>query len=247
MTTSITKINKLAIAILWIVLWQLVAMAIDEELLFASPISVAVTFSKLCVTLDFWKTILFSVLRVLGGFIIGLVVTTTLAVLSKRFQFLRAFLNPAITVIKATPVASFIILALFFIGKDLVPLFIVTLMVAPIVWNNVLGGLDAVDINLLEMATVYDMPFAKKVRHIYLPSIRPYITSAVGSGLGLCWKAGIAAEVICRATPSIGNYIWETKYYFETAEMFTWTVTVILLSVIFDKLLLKLFKGGAKK
>ena len=86
------------------------------------------------------------------------------------------------------------------------------------------------------------MPFSKRLRHIYIPSVMPYLMSATGSGLGLCWKAGIAAEVICRTKLSIGNNIWETKFYLETTQMFAWTAAVIVLSVIFDAVIRYAFK-----
>ena len=247
MKTSTTRLNKILVFALWLGIWQGLAMIINEEILFVSPLSVILTFLKIGSTIAFWKSILFSMLRVLSGFLVGFVLTLFLAVLSYKIRFLRDFLSPAVSVIKATPVASFIILALFFLSKDLVPFFICVLMVTPIVWSNVLSGLDNLDRGLLEMTKVYKLSFWEKVKHLFLPALKPYLHSALGSGLGLCWKAGIAAEVICRSTPSIGNNIWETKFYFETAEMFTWTATVVILSVIFDKLLGKILKGGAKK
>ena len=115
--------------------------------------------------------------------------------------------------------------------------FICLLMAMPIVWANVLAGLNAVDSKLLEMSDVFGFGFVKKLRYIYIPSILPYFTSAAETGLGLSWKAGIAAEVICRSKHSIGNKIFESKFYLEIAEMFALTAVVVLLSVVFDKLL----------
>ena len=128
------------------------------------------------------------------------------------------------------------------LGNSTVPIIISMLMVIPIVWSNTVAGLDNVDSNLIEMAVCYKMPFSKRLRHIYIPSVMPYLMSATGSGLGLCWKAGIAAEVICRTKLSIGNNIWETKFYLETTQMFAWTAAVIVLSVIFDAVIRYVFK-----
>ena len=244
MTTSTTadKRKYIAVALIWLALWELAALIINEEILFVSPHKVLLAMGRLAVTLPFWKTILFSILRVLGGFLAGYILFAVLSVLAFRFPFFRAFMSPAISVIKATPVASFIILALFWSGKNFVPVIICILMIAPIVWSNVLEGLSAVDGDLLEMARVYGMKPAVRIKSIYVPSLIPYNAAAVGSGLGLCWKAGIAAEVICRTLPSIGNSIWETKFYLITDEMFAWTATVVILSVIFDKLI-KVFMG----
>jgi len=248
MTTSITsksnKVKYLIVAFLWLAIWEGIALIINEEILFVSPLKVVSTLINMAGTKEYWEIIFMSILRVVGGFLIGYVFASILAALSFRFSFFKTFISPMIHVIKSTPVASFIILALMWTGKNFVPVLICILMVTPIVYSNVLGGLLAVDKNLLEMASAYKMKRLSKLKHIYIPSLLPFNAAAMGSGLGLCWKAGISAEVICRTMPSIGNSIWETKFYLLTDEMFAWTVTVVLLSVLFDKLLSKFLKTG---
>lgn len=243
MKTSITKQNKqsnkamyFVVALIWLALWEAAAIAINEEVLFVPPHKVACTLFKFVQNPEFWKSVLFSVLRVISGFLIGYIVTTVLAFAAFRNRFIMAFLSPAVSVIKATPVASFIILILMWAGKNFVPVIICSLMVVPIVWSNMLEGMKNIDRKLLEMAYVFRMTPLEKLKNIYIPSLIPYNAASVSSGLGLCWKAGIAAEVICRTVPSIGNSIWETKFYILTDEMFAWTTAVILLSVLFDKL-----------
>ena len=227
----------LAVAAVWLALWQGIHAAVGLDMLLPSPWQVAVELSRMVVTGSFWLTIAWTVVRVVVGFVVGYGLGAVLAVLSYRFRLVDRFLSPVIYVVKSTPVASFIILALCWMGTETVPSFICLLMVLPIVFGNVLTGLKAVDRDLLEMSRGYGFSFGKRLRSIYLPSVRPYLTSASGTGLGLSWKAGIAAEVICRSRVSIGNEIFESKYYLEITRMFAWTVVVVLLSVLFDRLL----------
>ena len=226
-----------AVAAVWLALWQGIHMAVGLDLLLPSPWQVAVELARMVVTGSFWLTIAWTVLRVIVGFVAGFLLGTAFAVLSYRFRLFERFLSPVVYIVKSTPVASFIILALCWMGTESVPSFICLLMVFPIVYGNVLSGLKAVDRDLLEMSRVFGFSFTKRLRHIYLPSVRPYLTSASGTGLALSWKAGIAAEVICRSRVSIGNEIFESKYYLEITRMFAWTAAVILLSVLFDRLL----------
>ncbi len=230
------KKKYLLVALIWIAIWELIAMLVGEELIFPTPQSVVLALFRLAMSLSFWKTILFSIIRILGGFLIGYFISAIFAILAFKFSFFDAFIRPAISVVKATPVASFIILALIWSDKNFVPVIICILMVTPIVWSNLSAGLKNVDKGLLEMAKLYGMTGSKVVKNVYLHSLSPYNFAAIGAGLGLCWKAGIAAEVICRTLPSIGNSIWETKFYLLTDEMFAWTAVVVILSVIFDKL-----------
>ena len=101
-------------------------------------------------------------------------------------------------------------------------------------------GLAGIDPQLLELAQVYGLPRARLRRRIVLPSVLPSFRAALSSALGLGWKAGIAAEVLTVPRKSIGRMIFESKQYLETTELFAWTVTVILLSLVIERLLLRM-------
>jgi NitT/TauT family transport system permease protein len=152
------------------------------------------------------------------------------------------------TVIKATPVASFIILALIWMGAANVPTFITVLIVLPIVWTNLDEGLGKIDPLLIEVTKLYKMPFIKRIKFLFLPSVKPYFVSACRTSLGLAWKAGIAAEIIARPRNSIGTMIGDAKQYIMTEDMFAWTLTVIILSLVIEFLFATLLnKLGGKR
>ena len=126
-------------------------------------------------------------------------------------------------------------------------------MVLPLVYNNLCQGIAAADPKLLEMAKVFELSGWKTFRCCYLPAILPFFLSAVSSALGLAWKSGIAAEVLGRPLTAIGTKIYESKVYLETADLFAWTLVIILLSVALERLLLwvtdrvqKRRKGGER-
>ena len=142
----------------------------------------------------------------------------------------------------STPVASFIILLWIFIGNNATPVVISALMVFPIVFSNIYQGMKSVDSGLLEVCKIYKISKKKTVKSLYIPTVTPYFTSALLSSIGLGWKAGIAAEVLCTPIRSIGKAIFESKLYFEYVDLFAWTAAVIILSLIFEVLLTKLLK-----
>ena len=74
------------------------------------------------------------------------------------------------------------------------------------------------------------MPFARRLRGIYLPAVLPHFRSAASLGLGLCWKSGVAAEVIGIPGGSIGEKLYKAKVYLATPDLFAWTVAIVLLS-----------------
>ena len=158
-----------------------------------------------------------------------------LAVLSARSETVRRLLAPMFSFIKSVPVASFIILLLLWVSGGSLSVCISFLMVLPVVYNNMLAGLVRVDRHLLEMAQVFRLSLGKKIRYIYIPQLMPYFTAACTTALGLCWKSGIAAEVIGIAEGTIGNRLYETKLYMETAQLFAWTIVIVLISFVIEK------------
>lgn len=248
MAKKILKLTKyLLITLIWLGLWQFSAMQVGEELLFPTPLSVALRIGELLCGAALYKTVALSLLRILLGMLIGTLLGAIGGLITALSPVARDFFAPPLAVIKATPVASFIILLVLWVSRDTTPLIIAAMMVTPVVWANVESGILHTDTALLEMAKAYKMPRAQKLKHIYVPSVSPYFFSALRSSLGMAWKAGIAAEVLLQPLISIGKMIFEAKHTLETVDLFAWTVIVVLLSVLIEKVMVTLFRAVLKK
>ena len=165
-----------------------------------------------------------------------LVLAFVLALAAGRWPVVEVLLRPYVLAIKAVPVASFIILALIWFGSRNLSVFIALVMVLPVMYTNVLSGIRARDGSLLEMARVFKIPALRRIRCIDLPQVMPYFRTGCTVGLGLCWKAGVAAEVIGMPVNSIGERLQQAKVYLDTPELFAWTVVIVCLSVGVEKL-----------
>ncbi len=238
---------SLAVLLFWLGVWALASALVGRELLLPSPLQVLRRFLALAGTAAFWLTVATSILRVLTGIVCAVVLGTLTAFLTEHSTLCKALFSPVMVLVKSTPVASFIILALIWLGRGILPAFISALMVLPVVWANVSAGIAARDPLLLEMARIYGFPRGRILRRITLPTVLPFFRSALSSALGLGWKAGIAAEVLTVPQPSIGKMIFESKLYLETTDLFAWTLTVILLSLLIEKILLKLVRQAGRK
>lgn len=240
-------LRKLFAAAFWLALWQVLYMVVRQEILIVSPVCVLQRLFALAADGGFWIAALSSMLRIIIGFLAAVVVGTVLAVLTSAIKICYDLFHPIISIVKATPVASFIILALVWIQTSQVPAFTAFLMVIPVVWGNVENGIKKVDPRLLQMSHCFRFGALKTFKRIYVPSVMPYFTAACTTGMGLAWKAGIAAEVLANAKPSIGGEIYKAKIYIETADLFAWTVVVVIMSVILEWLMVKIMKIAGKK
>ena len=237
-------LQTLAVLLFWLLVWALAARAVGQALLLPSPLETGRELVTLARSAVFWLTVGKSVLRVLAGILLAVLLGAALALLTHKSPLLKALLAPVMTLVKSTPVASFIILALVWLGRGIVPLVIAALMVLPVVWSNVSQGLAGIDPQLLELAAVYRLPKLRALRRITWPSVLPHLRAALRSALGLGWKAGIAAEVLTVPPGSIGKRIYEAKLYLETTELFAWTAAVVLVSLGIERLLLRLVERG---
>lgn len=255
MTTSTTRDKntrlspalRLGAVAVWLLLWQLSSMAVGLPLLLPSPLAVLLRLGQLCTGADFWLTVASSLLRILLGFLLGVLFGTALAGLCWRFRLIDVLARPLLGVLKSTPVASFIILALVWVKTTWLATVISFIMVLPLIYANVREGIDSADRQLLEMAQVFRLSRRKTFRYCYLPAILPFFLSAISSALGFAWKSGIAAEVLGRPARAIGSQIYDSKIYLETPDLFAWTLVVILLSVLLERLAVRFVRWAGKR
>lgn len=238
---------KIISVFLALVTWQIVSMAVDADFLLASPIDVVIRLGQLTAEKSFLKTALFSFLRITSGFFVSFVTGIFFAVLAGRFHIAEILLWPYVITVKAVPIASFIILCLLWLNFNVLTVFITFLISFPVIYSNALQGIKNADKNLLEVAYLYEVPFKRKLLYIFLPSIKPFIISACSVAIGMAWKAGVAAEVIGVIKGSIGGKLYDAKIYFQNADLLAWTVLIIVLSVVSEKIVLMIIKKFFKR
>lgn len=248
MNKTLKKILKIvACAAFWLGVWCVLSLIVSNSVILPSPLATVQRLFELLGTGVFYLSCLSSLGRVFAGFLIGTALGVLLAALSKLGA--EFIISPAVSVIKATPVASIIIVMLFFLKRDAVPITATALMVTPILYSNVLKGSRSADKNVSEVAAVFGFSRAKRLRYVTFPSVLPFFMAGIQSAVGIAWKAGVAAEVLCTPKTSIGSALWDSKTYLLSEDLFAWTLTVILFSIMIEKLLvlgISKLTGGRK-
>ena len=237
----------LGVAVFWIAVWAVAAHAVGNSLLLPTPLETVQRLAELAATAEFWECTAASLLRVGIGIVTAVAAGVVTAALCCVCRTADRLVFPFMTVLQSTPVASFIILALVWLGTSPLPAFISFLMVYPLIFTNVRAGIQSVDPEILRMAKAFSLPPVTKVRRIYVPSAFGHFVTSVKASLGLAWKAGIAAEVLAAPKYSIGRMLYQSKVYFETTDLFAWTLVIIILSLLIELAVGKLFDRAAKR
>lgn len=236
--TDTSPVRKALIAGFWLLMWLLLALWVDNDIILASPQEAILSLLDKLVQRNFWEAVLSSLSRIVLGFTAGFLTAVLLAVISGRFLFIEELLSPLMGLLKAVPVASFAVLFLIWWGSSFLAVAVSYLVVLPNIYVSTLEGIKNTDKKLLEMAEVFRMSARNKFFYIYRPAVKPFMVSALKVSVGMSWKSGVAAEIIGIPASSIGNGLYMAKIVLDTAGVFSWTAAVIALSFACEKLAL---------
>ena len=235
-------------ALFWIGVWQAVSMIYDMDFVLPSPARTLEVFFEKVSEYTFWSAVGFSVTRIMTGFLLSAILGIVLSLLSIRVKLTGVLFDPFCSVVRAVPVASFIILVLVMFSSEYVSVIISLLMGFPVIYSTLRRGIEATPRELIEAADVFSLGFFGRLKYIYIPHLVPYISSALSVACGLCFKSGIAAEVIGYPRGSVGEAMYLSKIGFNMPELLSYTAVIVVVSVLIEKAIERVcrVKGGAK-
>lgn len=231
-------LRKAGIWLFWLGVWQVAAMLADNEILLVTPFQTMCAFVSLFGSAVFWKTVGMSSCRIVLGFVLGVTLALLLAWASSRHPAVEELVSPIMTLCKAVPVAVFVVLLLIWWGSSYLAVAVCFLIVLPQIYISTLEGLKSTDKKLLEMAKVFEISGGTSFFYIYRPALKPFWDSSLRISLGMCWKSGVAAEVIGTPAFSIGEQLYLSKIHLDTAGVFAWAAVIILLSIGFERVVI---------
>lgn len=234
--------KKAVIAVAWILVWQLAAHLVGNRILLVGPLETLQALGAQIVRGSFWLTVGTSLLRIGAGFAAGLALGLLLAAVSGSFSLVEEVLAPVMSLLKAIPVASFVVLFLIWWRSGVLATAVSFCIVLPNIYVNTLEGIRHVDRRMLEMAEVFGIPAWNRFFYIYRPALKPYLDSAIRISVGMSWKSGVAAEVIGIPALSVGERLYLSKIYLDTAGVLAWTAVTILASVACERGVLALWE-----
>ena len=235
------KLSKLAILVFWLIIWEILALIVNQTIFLPSPIDCIVELVKLLPTIEFWTDIGASFLRMLIGLVISLTVGFGLGYLASKIKLIYSILSPFMTTVKTVPVMSVILLFIVIMKSNIVPIVVCTTVCLPIAYTNIVEGFKSIDTRLIEMGKVFKLSNRRILFDITIPMLKPSINTALMLCIGFSWKTIVTAEVLSIPANSIGYNLYLSKTYLDTTSLFAWTIAIVMLSVLMEKLIKKFF------
>ena len=229
------KIRKAVIMFFWLCVWEAASRWIGNEILIAGPVDVGKALVKDVFHIEFLKSAGNSFIRISLGFFGAFLSGIIAGAVAWRIPIFGEILNPIVTLMKTIPVASIVILLLIWTSSKNLSIVISFMVTFPAIYFQMKEGLRSVDPHLLEMARVFQISPWRKIWYLYRPAVLPYLAGSCKAAVGMGWKSGIAAEVIGVPDHTIGEQLYMAKIYLETADLFAWTIVILILCALFEK------------
>lgn len=241
-STIKTRLTKTLCVFFWLAVWQTAAVVVGQRILIVGPVEVVIRLFELLEEPELWSSSVFSTVRIAGGFLLALASAIVLSMLASVYRWVRSLVEPVVQAFKAIPVASIVIVVLIWVDSRNLSVIISFMMVFPVLYTNLLSAIESTDSRMVEMGVSYRLGAYEKLRLIYLPQVYPYFLSSSSLALGLAWKSGVAAEVIGIPDGSLGERLYDAKVFFATADVFAYTLLIVILSVGFEVLMKSLIR-----
>lgn len=231
-----------AVAAFWLAAWMLLAALVAQPLILPGPGAVALALLRLVCDASTWAILASSGARILGGLVLAAVCGGVLAGVSSRSRAFARLVAPALSFVKATPVACVVVLLLIWLGSARVSIAAVFLMALPGVYFSLVEGLAQVDKPLEQMFRLHGVRGWRLFCAHTWREVLPFVLSCARAVIGMGWKAGVAAELIGMAVGTVGERIYQAKLLIETADLLAWTVLVVAASWACERALVWLLR-----
>ena len=231
-----------AVAAFWLAAWMLVAALVAQPLILPGPGAVVAALLRLVCAVSTWAILAGSGVRILGGLALAAVCGGLLAGISVRSRAFARLAAPALSFVKATPVACVVVLLLIWLGSARVSIAAVFLMALPGIYFSLVEGLSQVDKPLEQMFRLHGVRGWRLFCAHTWREVLPFVLSCARAVIGMSWKAGVAAELIGMAVGTAGERIYQAKLLIETADLLAWTVLVVAASWACERVLVWLLR-----
>lgn len=233
-----------AVAAFWLAVWVFAAALVAQPLILPGPGAVALALLRLVCDGGTWAILAGSGARILGGLALAAVCGGVLAGISVRSRAFARLAAPALSFVKATPVACVVVLLLIWLGSARVSIAAVFLMALPGVYFSLAEGLAQVNKPLEQMFRLHDVRGWRLFCAHTWREVLPFVLSCARAVIGMSWKAGVAAELIGMAAGTVGERIYQAKLLIETADLLAWTVLVVAASWACERVLVWLLRAS---
>lgn len=216
-----------------------VAAALAQSRLLPGPLAVGATILADLRSGELPFQMSCTLARVTGSFAIAMLLGTIAGYAMGRSTALDRYADPWLVVLINMPALVTIIFAYIWIGLDeTAAILAVAVNKLPNVIVVMREGARALDPDLDEMAEAFKFGWIKRIRHVVIPQLAPYLAASSRSGLSIVWKIVLVVELIGRPN-GVGFVLGSAFSLFDMAKILSYAISFIALMLVIEGLLVQ--------
>ena len=227
--------RKVLIWILYFILWQGIAMFVNQSIILPSFLDV---FNRLVTILSdspFYVPLFYTLFRVVLGTVVAFVLSFIFAILSYDFDFVDNALKLIVLISKTIPNITYILLVLIWFSREMSVFFVTLLILFPVLYTQISSALLGINPEHLEVLKLYPETYFYRLFKVILPLIKISLIEGIKGALSLGFKVGVMAEILGQVQPGLGYLMHLARMNFETVDLFAYTAIMIMVVVLIEK------------
>ncbi|HIT49515.1 MAG TPA: ABC transporter permease subunit [Candidatus Pelethenecus faecipullorum] len=226
-----------SIVLFVLLIWYMAAWIIDVDLILPTPLAAFKSLFAYLGSSAFYQALFATIGRGIISFLAAFLIALGASLASYAFPLAKKTMRPLMGFIRAIPTMSVILIVILWLSPAYAPLLIAAIVICPTLYSSFLAGFEQIDLNLIEMAYLYQVPRIKKIKQMYLPNMAPVLFENSASGISLTIKLVIAAEALAQTGKSIGQLMQYSKIALEMEKLFALTIVAVFISLFLEWLI----------
>ncbi|MCK0166410.1 ABC transporter permease subunit [Jannaschia sp. S6380] len=180
-----------------------------------------------------------SLIRVLGGFVLGALVGIPLGYAMGLSNWFRGWFDPIVEFMRPVPPLALIPLIIIWFGIDETGKIVLLFLAA--LWIMAIGARAGVSgVNITKIHAAYSLGASKTqiLRHVIIPNSLPEIFTAARVAMGVCWGTVVAAELVA-ANVGAGMMITAASKFQQTYIVVMGIILIGIIGFLIDILMRK--------
>ena len=213
-----------------VAVWQIVAdLGLVADTVLPSPFLIIQSFVGLVVSGELFGHLQISVLRALGGFLLGAGIGLILGLIVGFSKRSEDYVDPTMQMLRTIPSLAVTPLFILWFGFDeLSKILLIAFAAFFPVYINTFNGLRSVDSKFFDVARVLEFSKKKQLTHLILPAALSHILLGIRLSLGAAWLSLVVAELM-GSSAGVGYMIMDARQFSQTEKVF---VGIIIFGIV---------------
>ena len=233
--------------VLFVVLWMILSDLFNDADLLPTPL---IVWNRIVTHLETGQLVFhtgMTLARVFMAFSVAMFFGILIGVFLGLFPRINRWVDPWVIFFLNLPALVVIVLCYLWIGlNEVAAVIAVAFNKTAMIIVAIREGVRSMNSKIEDMAIVYRLNLFKRIRHIWLPQLVPFITTGIRTGLAVIWKIVLVVEFLGRPN-GVGFKIHLYFQLFDIANVLAYSLFFVSIMLIIERGIVQPLESRATK